>query len=116
MVIGLDVPLASKNVEPESSEYWYLDRGGMPPDESVNATLNIVSTLSIGETDTMDGAVPNLDVLVDEEGSELGYVNSVPDTARNITEYDTPAVNPEITIGLDVPLASTNVAPESIEY
>ena len=85
MIIGLDVSLASKNVLLESMQYWYFVSAGLPPDESVNTTLRLVSEPSIGETEEMDGAVPFLYVVA-ETGSEFGEVHAVLFTARNTTE------------------------------
>lgn len=115
--IGLDVPLASKNVLLESMQYWYFVSAGLPPDESLNTTLRLVSEPSIGETEVMDGAVPFLYVVA-EKGSEFGEVHAVLFTARNTTEYDVPAVNPVIVNGFAVkPETSVNKpTPPLIEY
>jgi hypothetical protein len=85
MGLVITPPLTSENINPEGSvEYWYLDRGGTPPDKSVNAMLSVVSELSIRETLDMTGAAPTLFVVPDAK-TEVGDVHDVPETALNRT-------------------------------
>ena len=68
-----------------------MDRGGTPPDKSVNAMLSVVSELLIGETLDMTGAAPTLFTNTALESIELGDVQAVPLTARRRTVYERPA-------------------------
>jgi hypothetical protein len=114
--MGLDVPLAFKNVLLESTQYWYFVSAGLPPDESMNTTLRLASEPSIGETEVMDGAVPFLYVVA-ETGSEIGEAHAVLFTARNTTVCKVPAFNPVIVNGFVVkPETSVNKTPSFREY